>query len=82
MPRSMPIASMRQTIQKGNDLYITPSGGTITNRKTGKNIQLHERGGVYFFKVNFLPPHLQPQSHTANAINGHKDKAPGFARPA
>ena len=78
----MPIASMRQTIKKGNDLYITPSGGTIRNRKTGDTIRLHERGGVYFFKMNFLPPHLQPQPPTHGASKGLKNKALGFARPA
>ena len=80
MKISMPIASMRQTIKKGNDLYITPEGGTIRNRRTGKTIHLHERGGVYFFKMCFLPPHQQPQPDSAK--NGRKNKALGFARPA
>ena len=80
MKISMPIASMRQTIKKGNDLYITPSGGTIKNRKTGKTIKLHERGGVYFFKMTFLPPHLQPCSNDQD--KGRKNMSLGFARPA
>ena len=80
MKISMPIASMRQTIKKGNDPYITPSGGTIKNRKTGKTIKLHERGGVYFFKMTFLPPHLQPCSNDQD--KGRKNMSLGFARPA
>ena len=69
---TMPIASMRQTIKKGNDLRITQEGGTITHRKTGKVIRLHERQGVYFFKMRMLSPHKQVQ---------YQSKPSGFARP-
>ena len=79
MPISMPIASMRQTIKKGNDLHITPHGGVIRNRLTGKTIKLHERGGVYFFKMKFLAPHLQDDH---GAIASPKNRPTGFARPA
>ena len=81
MKISMPIASMQQTIKKGNDLSITPDGGTIRNRKTGKTIKLHERGGVYFFKMSFLPPHLQKQPDSGTKKIA-ESKAVGFARPA
>ena len=79
MPISMPIASMRQTIKRGNDLHITPHGGVIRNRVSGKTIKLHERGGVYFFKMKLLPPHLQVD--TGNAAPP-KNRSTGFARPA
>ena len=79
MPISMPIASMRQTIKRGKDLHITPHGGVIRNRLTGKTIKLHERGGVCFFKVKFLPPHLQAYR---GAIASPKNRPTGFARPA
>ena len=80
MPTTMPIASMRQTIKKGNDLHITPEGGFIRNRKTGEKINLHERGGVYFFKMKFLPPSDQPQPVVESQIR--KNRSLGFARPA
>ena len=78
MPISMPIASMRQAVKKGNDLHITAEGGVIRNRRTGKTIQLHERGGVYFFKMAFLPLKDQP----CPKRSAPKPRASGFARPA
>ena len=55
----MPIASMRRTVKQGNDLIITPDGGIIRNRRTKKVIRLHERQGLYFFKMKLLPPSEQ-----------------------
>ena len=72
MKVSMPIASMRQTIKAGNSLFITDGGGYIKNKATGKKIILHERCGVYFFKLRLLPPAQQQQS----------DRASGFTRQA
>ena len=80
MKIAMPIASIRQTIKKGNDLYITEGGGVIRNRRNGKTIKLHERGGVYFFKMRFLPPNLQPAS--LDGMSNTNDRSLGFARPA
>ena len=59
---SMPIASMPQTVANGNDLMITPDGAKIRCRKTGHEIKLHERKGVYFFKMSLLPPDQQPKN--------------------
>ena len=72
MKVSMPIASMRKTIKAGNDLHITLEGGYIENRQSGRRILLHERCGVYFFKLQLLPPHLQEQ----------ENRKSGFARQA
>ena len=77
MKIAMPIASIRQTVKKGNDLHITEGGGVIRNRKSGKTIKLHERGGVYFFKMRFLPAALQPGAPGPTA-----SLSPGFPRPA
>ena len=71
MKVSMPIASMRRTVKAGNDLCIQPEGGWIKNRKTGKVIKLIERHGVYFFKLQLLPPSQQKQQTDQ-----------GFGRPA
>ena len=82
MKVSMPTASMRQCIKKGNDLHISPEGGTIRNRKSGRTLRLHERGGVYFFKMKFLPPHMQRPA--PNDVQGPDlgSRAMGFHRPA
>ena len=82
MKTTMPIASMRQTVKKGNDLHITPEGGVIRNRKTGDTIQLHERGGVYFFKMKFLPVSEQTQPNNGKVDKSHKNRSLGFPRPA
>ena len=66
---------MRRTIKAGNDLFITEDGGTIKNRKTGRVIKLHERCGVYFFKMSLLPPDQQKQ-------NDEPPKTKGFGRQA
>ena len=71
---TMPIASMIQAVKKGNTLTISEDGGTITNRATGKVVRLHERQGVYFFKMKLLP--TQSQSRYT-----HPSKS-GFIRPA
>ena len=75
MKVSMPIASMRRTVKAGNDLLITEEGGCITNRQTKQKILLHERCGVYFFKMKLLPPDQQPQK-------GDKLATSGFGRQA
>ena len=80
MPTTTLIASIRQTIKKGNDLHITQEGGFIRNRKTDEKISLHERGGVYFFKMKFHPPPNRPQ--LVNDTKIRKNRALGFARPA
>ena len=54
MKVSMPIASMRQAIDKGSVLRIAKGGGTLKNMRTGHVIKLHERMGVYFFKMKLL----------------------------
>ena len=71
---TMPIASMIQAVKKGNTLTISEDGGAITNRATGKVVRLHERQGVYFFKMKLLP--AQSQSRYT-----HPSKS-GFIRPA
>ena len=75
MQVSMPIASMRRTVKAGNDLLITEEGGCITNRLTKQKIILHERCGVYFFKMTLLSPSQQPQK-------GSKSSTAGFHRQA
>ena len=74
MSVTMPTASMIQAVKKGNTLMISEDGGTITKRKTGKVVRLHERQGVYFFKMKLLPAHSQSR-YT------HRSKS-GFIRPA
>ena len=59
MDVSMPIASMPQVVANGSDLLISLDGAKIM-RKDGREIQLHERKGVYFFKMALLPPSEQP----------------------
>ena len=56
MKVSMPIASMRRTVKQGNDLIMTEDGGIIRNRRTKKVIRLHERQGLYFFKMKLFRP--------------------------
>ena len=70
---TMPIASMIQTVKKGNNLIITEKGGKIVNRKTRKVVRLHEREGVYFFKMKLLPVHMQSRYAPTKS---------GFTRPA
>ena len=77
MKVSMPIASMRKTVKCGNDLMITDYGGIIRNRRTKKIIRLHERQGLYFFKMKLLPPNEQIQK--PNNGNG---RPMGFGRQA
>ena len=82
MPRTMPIASMRQTIKKGNDFHITPGGGVIRNRKTGEKIHLHESRRSDFFKMEFLPPSDRSQPVSDAKGKARKNRSLGFARPA
>ena len=56
MDVSMPISSGRTCVKNGNYAIIHEHGGTIKNMATGKEIQLHARQGVYFFKAKMLPP--------------------------
>ena len=77
MKVSMPIASRRKTVKCGNDLMITDYGGIIRNRRTKKIIRLHERQGLYFFKMKLLPPNEQIQK--PNNGNG---RPMGFGRQA
>ena len=82
MKTTMPIASMRQTVKKGNDFHIISEGGIIRNKKTGGTIKLHERGGVYFFKMKFLPPSEQIQPNNGKVDKSRKNRSLGFPRPA
>ena len=75
MKVSMPIASMRRTVKAGNDLFITEGGGTITNRKTKSQILLHERMGVYFFKMKILPPKPSKVDQKVNRSTGFSGRA-------
>ena len=75
MKVSMPIASMRRTVKAGNDLFITEGGGTITNRKTKSQIRLHERMGVYFFKMKILPPKPSKVDQKVNRSTGFSGRA-------
>lgn len=77
MKVSMPIASMRRTVKQGNDLIITEDGGIIRNRRTKKVIRLHERQGLYFFKMKLLPPQEQVQKPDSSQM-----RASGFGRQA
>ena len=71
----MPIASMRKPVKQGDDLIITEDGGIIRNRRTKKVIRLHERQGLYFFKMKLLPPQEQVQKPNLA-------RASGFGRQA
>ena len=84
MATTMPIASMVQTVKKGNDLLVTPTGGTITNRKSGHVVKLHERLGVYFFKMQLLSPakQCQPQQDWPKLRQPPRPSSSGFRRPA
>ena len=75
MKVSMPIASMRRTVKAGNDMFITEGGGAITNRKTKSQIRLHERLGVYFFKMKILPPKPGKVDQKVNRSTGFSGRA-------
>ena len=77
----MPIASVRQIIKKGNELDITPNGGTIRTRKTGETIRLHKRDGVYIFKMSFSLPHRQHQPSNDAVKNGPNHESLGLSPP-
>ena len=47
----MPIASIIETLKKGNNLWIIRKGATIISRPNGQVVRLHERQGVYVFKI-------------------------------
>ena len=84
MDVTMPIASMSESVHRGNELRIKKGGGTVTNMKSGKVVILHEREGVYFFKMSLLPPQLQ-QRYAQLGRNPNvtvKPKKMAFSRPA
>ena len=54
MKVSMPIASMRQAIDKGSVLKIAKGGSTLKNMRTGHIDKLRERMGVYFLKMKLF----------------------------
>ena len=76
MQVSLPIASMRHAIDKGSRLLIQKGGGTLTHMKTNTVIKLHERMGVYFFKMRVFPAQQQKkyQGKPAKPMTG-------FSRP-
>ena len=76
MQVSLPIASMRQAIDKGSKLIIQKGGGTSTHAKSKTVINLHERMGVYFFKMRVFPAQLQTKYQGTSA-----KPSPGFSRP-
>jgi hypothetical protein len=76
MKVSLPIASMRHAIDKGSRLLIQKGGGTLTHLKTNTVIRLHERMGVYFFKMQVLPTQQQKRYQGTSA-----KPTPGFSRP-
>ena len=84
MDVTMPIASMSESVHRGNELRIKKGGGTVTNMKSGKVVILHEREGVYFFKMSLLPPQLQQRyAQLGRKPNGTvKSKKMVFSRPA
>ena len=74
MDVSMPIASMRQAVDKGSDMFLTKGGGWLKHKKSGTSIRLHERLGVYFFKMKFLNYNEQ--------LKYQPDSSSPFTRPA
>ena len=57
MDVSMPISSGRSCLSSGDNVaVIHKDGGMIRNSTTGKEIKLHGRQGVFFFKASILPP--------------------------
>ena len=84
MDVTMPIASMSESVHHGNELHIKKGGGTITNVKSGKVVNLHEREGVYFFKMSLLPPQVQERYAQLSRKPKHtaKNKQSVFSRPA
>ena len=84
MDVTMPIASMRESVHRGNELRIKEGGGTVENMKSGKVVILQEREGVYFLKMSLLPPQLQQRyAQLGRTPNGTvKPKKMVFSRPA
>ena len=76
MQVSLPIASMRHAIDKGSRLLIQKGGGTLTHMKTNTVIRLHERMGVYFFKMRVFPAQQQKKYQGKPA-----KPTTGFSRP-
>lgn len=76
MQVSLPIASMRHAIDKGSRLLIQKGGGTLTHLKTNTVIRLHERMGVYFFKMRVFPAQQQKKYQGKSA-----KPTTGFSRP-
>ena len=64
---SLPIASMRQALDKGSKLIIQKGGGTLTHAKSKTVIKLHERMGMYFFKMRLFPAQQQSKYQGTSA---------------
>ena len=59
-------------VRKKNRVVLEEEGSEVVNLKTGKTIAFFEHEGVYFLKVDILPP---------TGSNNEASTNSGFARP-
>ena len=63
-----PLLAVSTLTRAGNDVSFNASGGTITNKKTGRSMSFVKRDGIYILEIMVAPP---------TAGGGSR----GFARP-
>ena len=77
-----PLLAVSTLTRTGNDVAFTAGGGTITNRKTGRNISFSRKGGVYVLEVMVAPPPGRPGPANSLAALGKSElPAAGVGRP-
>ena len=56
LPVECPIISVRKVVKKESIVKFKDSGGYIMNIATKKKLRFIERNGVYFIKIQVVPP--------------------------
>ena len=70
LPAECPIISVRKVAKKGNIVKFKDGGGYIMNIATKKKLRLIERNGIYFIKIQIVPP-----------TDIEENQGSGFSRP-
>ena len=56
LPVECPIISVRKIVRKGNRVVFQENGGYIVNTTSKKKLHFVEKQGVYFIKLDVVPP--------------------------
>ena len=66
----VPILSVRRMVKLGNDVIFTESGGTITNRTTGTQLNFIEAEGTYWIKLKIKKPSADDDTPQTSSCTG------------